>query len=128
MAISTSAGAEVQKPLATVVIGGLISATLLTLIVLPIFYILLHVLVQERFKRVSSSGTLLLVTAVLLFAVSEKAEAQRRISPDEAVRMATDSNLSVRSAEYDVEMKKAIDRSNSPGPAQDGDLGRVRAN
>lgn len=39
MAISTSAGAEVQKPLATVVIGGLVSATLLTLIVLPIFYI-----------------------------------------------------------------------------------------
>jgi len=39
MAISTSAGAEVQKPLATVVIGGLISATILTLVVLPIFYI-----------------------------------------------------------------------------------------
>ncbi len=38
MALSTSAGAEVQKPLATVVIGGLISATLLTLIVLPILY------------------------------------------------------------------------------------------
>ncbi|MCR4289052.1 MAG: CusA/CzcA family heavy metal efflux RND transporter [Candidatus Scalindua sp.] len=39
MALSTSAGAEVQKPLATVVIGGLITATLLTLIVLPILYI-----------------------------------------------------------------------------------------
>ncbi len=38
MALSTSAGAEVQKPLATVVIGGLLSATLLTLIVLPILY------------------------------------------------------------------------------------------
>jgi len=38
MALSTSAGAEVQKPLATVVIGGLISATLLTLIVLPVLY------------------------------------------------------------------------------------------
>ena len=39
MALSTSAGAEVQKPLATVVIGGLITATLLTLVILPIFYI-----------------------------------------------------------------------------------------
>ncbi|GAC1373369.1 MAG: CusA/CzcA family heavy metal efflux RND transporter [Hymenobacter sp.] len=38
MALSTSAGAEVQKPLATVVIGGLISATLLTLLVLPVLY------------------------------------------------------------------------------------------
>ena len=42
MALSTSGGAEVQKPLATVVIGGLISATLLTLIVLPILYLLLE--------------------------------------------------------------------------------------
>jgi len=38
MALSGSAGAEVQKPLATVVIGGLISATLLTLVVLPVLY------------------------------------------------------------------------------------------
>ena len=40
MALSTSAGAEVQKPLATVVIGGLLSATLLTLLVLPVLYAL----------------------------------------------------------------------------------------
>ncbi|WP_281234115.1 efflux RND transporter permease subunit [Flavobacterium gelatinilyticum] len=46
MALSTSGGAEVQKPLATVVIGGLLSATLLTLIVLPILYLLL-----EKFNR-----------------------------------------------------------------------------
>jgi cobalt-zinc-cadmium resistance protein CzcA len=38
MALSTSAGAEVQRPLATVVIGGLISSTLLTLVVLPTLY------------------------------------------------------------------------------------------
>ncbi|MBX0292022.1 CusA/CzcA family heavy metal efflux RND transporter [Hymenobacter sp. HSC-4F20] len=40
MALSNSGGAEVQKPLATVVIGGLISATLLTLVVLPVLYTL----------------------------------------------------------------------------------------
>lgn len=40
MALSTGAGGEVQKPLATVVIGGLISATFLTLVVLPLLYIL----------------------------------------------------------------------------------------
>jgi cobalt-zinc-cadmium resistance protein CzcA len=38
MALSTSAGAEVQRPLATVVIGGIISATFLTLLVLPVLY------------------------------------------------------------------------------------------
>jgi len=47
MAISTSAGAEVQRPLATVVIGGLISATVLTLLVLPTVYIWL----EERLLR-----------------------------------------------------------------------------
>ena len=40
MALSSSAGAEVQRPLATVVIGGLITATLLTLLVLPLLYLL----------------------------------------------------------------------------------------
>ncbi|OFX73442.1 MAG: hypothetical protein A2071_02185 [Bacteroidetes bacterium GWC1_47_7] len=38
MAVSTSAGAEVQRPLATVVIGGLITSTFLTMIVLPLLY------------------------------------------------------------------------------------------
>jgi len=38
MAVSTSAGAEVQRPLATVVIGGLVTSTVLTLVVLPLLY------------------------------------------------------------------------------------------
>jgi heavy metal efflux system protein len=38
MALATSAGAEVQRPLATVVIGGLITSTLLTLLILPTLY------------------------------------------------------------------------------------------
>jgi cobalt-zinc-cadmium resistance protein CzcA len=38
MAVATSTGAEVQRPLATVVIGGLISATVLTLLLLPLLY------------------------------------------------------------------------------------------
>jgi cobalt-zinc-cadmium resistance protein CzcA len=42
MAIATGTGAEVQKPIATVVIGGLISATLLTLLVLPALYAMFH--------------------------------------------------------------------------------------
>lgn len=40
MAIATGAGAEVQRPLATVVIGGIISSTILTLLVLPALYAL----------------------------------------------------------------------------------------
>lgn len=52
MAVSTSAGAEVQRPLATVVIGGLLTATLLTLVVLPVLYLLL-----ERRRESPSNST-----------------------------------------------------------------------
>jgi cobalt-zinc-cadmium resistance protein CzcA len=45
MAISHGAGAEVQRPLASVVIGGIITATLLTLIVLPVVY----EMIEDRF-------------------------------------------------------------------------------
>ncbi len=48
MAIATSSGAEVQRPLATVVIGGLVSSTVLTLLVLPTLY----AWIEERVKRV----------------------------------------------------------------------------
>ena len=42
MALNTGVGSEVQRPLATVVIGGIVSSTLLTLVVLPAFYRVLH--------------------------------------------------------------------------------------
>lgn len=48
MAISTGTGAEVQRPLATVVIGGIWSSTLLTLLVLPILYRITH---SEGYKK-----------------------------------------------------------------------------
>ena len=47
MAFNVGAGSEVQRPLATVVIGGIISSTLLTLVVLPVFYRWVH----TRFNR-----------------------------------------------------------------------------
>lgn len=53
MALATSAGAEVQKPLATVVIGGLISSTLLTLIVLPCLYIYIEKMSSKRLNTSS---------------------------------------------------------------------------
>jgi cobalt-zinc-cadmium resistance protein CzcA len=48
MAISTGTGAEIQKPLATVVIGGLFTATILTLVVLPVLYIVVN---QKRIEK-----------------------------------------------------------------------------
>ena len=50
MAIATSAGAEVQRPLATVVIGGLIVSTVLTLVIIPVFYRIVnsYLVVKQR--------------------------------------------------------------------------------
>lgn len=42
MAVATGTGAEVQRPVATVVIGGIVSATALTLVVLPALYRIMH--------------------------------------------------------------------------------------
>jgi cobalt-zinc-cadmium resistance protein CzcA len=52
MAVSTGAGAEVQRPLATVVIGGIVSSTALTLVVLPVLY----TLVERRSRREDAQG------------------------------------------------------------------------
>jgi cobalt-zinc-cadmium resistance protein CzcA len=51
MALSQGSGAEVQKPLATVVIGGLISATLLTLIVLPVLYFVVESAMRKSTRK-----------------------------------------------------------------------------
>jgi cobalt-zinc-cadmium resistance protein CzcA len=51
MAVSTSSGAEGQRPPATVVIRGLVSATLLTLVVLPTLYTWVEELMAARIKR-----------------------------------------------------------------------------
>ncbi len=54
MAISSGAGSEVQRPLATVVIGGIVTSTLLTLIVLPTLYGMLETWVERRQRRAAA--------------------------------------------------------------------------
>jgi cobalt-zinc-cadmium resistance protein CzcA len=110
MALSSSAGAEVQKPLATVVIGGLITATLLTLVILPIFYIFF----SGKFKlpQESKSAKTLSVLLILIFGssffTSAQAQKPKTINLHEAIQMALDSNLNVRSSAYSVEVQKAL--------------------
>jgi len=111
MALSTSAGAEVQKPLATVVIGGLITATLLTLIILPVFYIIF----SSRKFRFSAKSKPAKVLSVILFLIfgssifnSTNAQQPKTINLHDAIQMALDSNLSVRASVYSVEVQKAL--------------------
>jgi cobalt-zinc-cadmium resistance protein CzcA len=111
MALSTSAGAEVQKPLATVVIGGLITATLLTLLILPVFYI---VFTTGKFK-IRSKGSesrkiliiLLLIGCTSIFNTIN-GQQHRHINLHDAIQTALDSNLSVKSAAYSLDVSKAL--------------------
>jgi len=109
MVLSTSAGAEVQKPLATVVIGGLISATFLTLIILPVFYIIVS---TRRFryilKRKSVKPLVMLLLLLMGTSYFNKTEAQiQTINLKQAIQIALDSNLSVKSSAYSVDVQKA---------------------
>jgi cobalt-zinc-cadmium resistance protein CzcA len=91
MAVSASAGAEVQRPLATVVIGGLLTSTLLTLFVLPILY---HWVESKSFKF-KPNKRIITATAVfvLLFGFSSQSNAQEindslpKITLEEAVKL-----------------------------------------
>lgn len=98
MALSTSAGAEVQKPLATVVIGGLITATLLTLIVLPIIYYY-----EERgFKKPTKIQTLSLTLLAFLAVGGAQAQEVKRLSLDEALALARENNQSLQASRANV--------------------------
>jgi cobalt-zinc-cadmium resistance protein CzcA len=110
MALSGGAGAEVQKPLATVVIGGLLSATLLTLFVLPCLYIL----VTDRKKKSGAPAKSLAVILVLFmglgFTGNVKAQ-QTRISADTAIAMALKNNLQLRSSGLALDQSKVMQKT-----------------
>ncbi|HEX2934986.1 MAG TPA: CusA/CzcA family heavy metal efflux RND transporter [Bacteroidales bacterium] len=111
MALSTSAGAEVQKPLATVVIGGLISSTFLTLVVLPIFYIFFsthHLRLSFMRKNLRSLSIVGIISTLTLYSNTLNAQETRKIDLTQAIQMALDSNLAVRSASYAVDAQKAL--------------------
>ena len=132
MALSTSAGAEVQKPLATVVIGGLISATFLTLVILPVFYILFSSgKFRLSFKRKSAKvmSLLLLLFIGSSFFSTTKAQQTKTINLHDAIQTALDSNLSVRSSVYSVDVQKALKGASwdIPKTAIDGEFGQFNS-
>ena len=111
MALSTSAGAEVQKPLATVVIGGLITATLLTLVVLPIFYIYFSSAsfrFRSRGRSIKKLAIVLLLVGVTSILSTLNGQQPRVINLHDAIQMALDSNLSVKSAALSIDVQKTL--------------------
>ncbi len=95
MAVSHSAGAEVQRPLATVVIGGLFSATLLTLFVMPLLYAL-----EERIHRPKKKTV---AAAALILFTASGSQAQTPVSLQKAQDMAIAYYPSLKAARMEVD-------------------------
>ena len=108
MAISTSAGAEVQRPLATVVIGGLVTATLLTLIVLPILFKVLDKkdFTKPQFK-VNTKAIILFFLLSCSFLSAQNTNAER----ERIINLAIDNNKEIKAAQLQLEKAKAAIQS-----------------
>lgn len=116
MALSQGSGAEVQKPLATVVIGGLLSATLLTLLVLPCIYILAEkITLRKRMPK-----TLILV--LLVTAASMQAYAQQPLSQDALLQQVLQQNKSLQAARAETGYYQQLRRTAGELPKTDVSL------
>jgi len=106
MAISTSAGAEVQRPLATVVIGGLITATLLTLVVLPVLYALFE---KRKDRKPSFNKNIGVVFVFIGLAFSSTGNAQENPKNlEELIMLAIENNSGLKAANLGMEQSDAL--------------------
>lgn len=127
MALSNGAGAEVQRPLATVVIGGLISATFLTLFVLPALYIIFN---RRSFKvpaKITTTVILMVICCCASFGVN--AQDYEGVSLQQALDIANRNNLRVQGARLN---ERAAEQSRKtafdPAKAQlNADVGQVNS-
>src|SRR5690606_28609802 len=110
MALSTSAGAEVQKPLATVVIGGLISATALTLFVLPLLS-----LVCMRNNKSPKNYKMKTITLLLLRGIFvgffQQSQAQSTINVDKAIEIALENNPNIQLKNLDIQSVQSLSKT-----------------
>ncbi len=110
MAISTSAGAEVQRPLATVVIGGMLTSTLLTLIVLPVLY----KFVESKKKRIKTPKISVALSAffvvLISFVFSQNTFAQS-LPLSKAIERAKENFPSLKLAGLEIEKQKALEKT-----------------
>lgn len=107
MAISTSAGAEVQRPLATVVVGGLVTATLLTLIVLPVLYSIFSDREKTKLPPVLTAS--LMVGLLLLGEGTLTAQNPVQLSNVEsAISLALNNNRQLQAQQLKVEQSNKL--------------------
>lgn len=101
MALSGSEGAEVQRPLATVVIGGLVTATFLTLVVLPILYMYF-----EKIK-IKAKETTAALGIMAFFLMPAKSDAQQ-LTLDSAIQVAINRNHIIKTASLSIDQQKRL--------------------
>jgi len=107
MAISEGAGAEVQRPLATVVIGGLLTATLLTLIVLPVLYSLFFKnTIGGKGHSKTPVAAALLVLAFFVF--GNKTQAQTALTEQQAIEMLEKNHPALQAAALRVTQQQTL--------------------
>lgn len=108
MALSQSAGAEVQRPLASVVIGGLLTATFLTLVVLPVLYEWVEKVPARKTRR-NRHLPLLMVTALLC--VSALLRGQSAMSLAEALQRLPQVNRTLKAGELHRQYLATLQRT-----------------
>jgi len=123
MALSNGSGAEVQRPLATVVIGGLMIATFLTLFVLPILYCLI-----ERSGKMPLAGKAGAITILLIFLFNQHGAAQN-ISLKAAIDSALKNNLKIKNERLKAEYQQKLIGSyaNIPQTNVTGEAGQINS-
>lgn len=121
MAISNGSGAEVQRPLATVVIGGLLIATFLTLFILPILYMLFE---KNTPVKISKNSIIVLV---LLF--SFNGIAQTKLNLKQALEKGIATNLLLKNEKERVHIAEVLVRSANEIPATNlvGEYGQLNS-
>jgi len=104
MAISTSSGAEVQRPLATVVIGGLVTSTMLTMILLPILFKIFN---SDKPIKIGKTGKVISILLILTFFLgnnniySQENETQK-LSIDQVVENVKNNNPVLKNAQLSI--------------------------
>ncbi|MGI9649783.1 CusA/CzcA family heavy metal efflux RND transporter [Chryseobacterium sp. RLHN22] len=128
MAISTGAGAEVQKPLATVVIGGLVTATFLTLFVLPMLYIIFNSKINFKIFN-SKTITTAIILGFLFFGQTFSAQQGDPLTVQQATKMALENSYLMKSKDLDIQSSEALKPTSKELPKMnvDAQLGQYNS-
>jgi cobalt-zinc-cadmium resistance protein CzcA len=127
MAISNGAGAEVQRPLATVVIGGLLIATFLTLYILPVLYMTFEKTNPKQKKHRKSSHPVVIL--LILLGLGTGLQAQTPISLQAAIDTALQHNLQVKNEQLKSQYQQALIKSSTNLPQANliADIGQINS-